>query len=69
MPDAVPLGDRPLDDCLEDFWRGGFTLRADPGNDVRLSAVPDLDPSGITVRGRDLAVLLAPAYRDLTGRR
>ena len=68
MPDAVPLGDRPLDDCLEDFWRGAFTLRADAGSD-NAPAAQELDPSGITVRGRDLAVLLAPAYRELTGRR
>ncbi|MFJ1704545.1 hypothetical protein [Kitasatospora sp. NPDC088346] len=81
---ATPPGERPLADCLDDFWRSGFTLRApDDGTGVRPGASrggaspggPALDgpvldglgPSGITLRGRDLADLLAPAYRRFTG--
>ncbi|WP_371497878.1 hypothetical protein OG871_18160 [Kitasatospora sp. NBC_00374] len=76
-------GDRPLADCLDDFWRGDFALRApdDPpgdrpgaqagsaphGSALDGSALDGLGPSGITLRGRDLADLLAPAYRRFTG--
>ncbi|MFI6446360.1 hypothetical protein [Kitasatospora sp. NPDC050543] len=69
---AAPVGERPLADCVADFWRGDFTLRGDgeDGGDAEqsptTSALAALGPSGITVRGRDLAALLEPAYRTLS---
>ncbi|MGW2252160.1 hypothetical protein ACWCXH_18445 [Kitasatospora sp. NPDC001660] len=48
------------------YWRGDFTLRAEEhpeeGRETGEPSLRRLGPSGITVRGRDLAVLLAPAY-------
>ncbi|MER8185697.1 hypothetical protein [Kitasatospora sp. NPDC094015] len=65
-------GERPLADCLADFWQGDFTLGDTAGSAAVGSsgssgtALRDLGPSGITVGGRDLADLLAPAYRRFT---
>ncbi|MFI9360505.1 hypothetical protein ACIG5E_05520 [Kitasatospora sp. NPDC053057] len=45
------------------YWRGDFTLRPEPQDEE--PAEPSLNRlgrSGITVHGRDLAALLAPAY-------
>ncbi|GAA5003301.1 hypothetical protein [Kitasatospora paranensis] len=57
-PQAAPDG----------FWDGDFTLHADePAARPGAPAIDSLGPSGVTVRGRDLAVLLAPSYRRLTG--
>ncbi|WP_371480833.1 hypothetical protein [Kitasatospora sp. NBC_00315] len=90
--DTGLVDERPLEDCLPDYWRGTFTLRdesapepkslsesdpeSDPASDpepvpggpdgARGSALAALGPSGITVRGRDLATLLEPAYRAFT---
>ncbi|WP_431679321.1 hypothetical protein [Kitasatospora sp. KL5] len=51
------------------FWAGEFTLRSDDTPDrPPAPALDPLGPSGTTVRGRDLAELLAPAYRRFTGR-
>ncbi|MEV6207350.1 hypothetical protein [Kitasatospora sp. NPDC051914] len=51
------------------FWAGEFTLRSDDTPDRQPApALDPLGPSGTTVRGRDLAELLAPAYRRFTGR-
>ncbi|MEV4616990.1 hypothetical protein AB0K43_30995 [Kitasatospora sp. NPDC049258] len=63
-------GERPLVDCLADFWQGEFTLGgADREQDTERVGSASAGPgaSGITVRGRDLADLLAPAYRRFTG--
>ncbi|MCU7824044.1 hypothetical protein [Kitasatospora sp. DSM 101779] len=49
------------------FWDGDFTLRADGDDRPAAPALDPLGPSGRTVRGRDLADLLAPAYRRFTG--
>ncbi|MFD0262488.1 hypothetical protein [Kitasatospora indigofera] len=61
-------GERPLADCLADYWQGGFTLRDTPEDDPDEAATarPGPGPSGITVRGRDLATLLDRAYRAFT---
>ncbi|GGV03229.1 hypothetical protein GCM10010495_13220 [Kitasatospora herbaricolor] len=61
-------GERPLADCLADYWQGGFTLRDTPEDDPdeATTARPGPGPSGITVRGRDLATLLDRAYRAFT---
>ncbi|MET8625690.1 hypothetical protein ABZW30_18410 [Kitasatospora sp. NPDC004669] len=45
------------------YWRGDFTLRPDrPDEDPDEPSLRRLGRSGITVHGRDLATLLAPAY-------
>lgn len=67
---AAPGGEphlRALVDCLDDFWAA-----ADPPPD-REPGPPDpaprgLGPSGITVRGRELAAVLRPAYEAFTRR-
>jgi hypothetical protein len=60
----------PLRDCLDGFFSPGLStarLRALP---PAARGTPDLllrmfEPPQITVRGRDLAEILAPAYRRL----
>ncbi|MFC8721580.1 hypothetical protein [Kitasatospora sp. NPDC057198] len=47
--------DQPIDQCLDTFWQGDFTLRDTPPEPP---APPDLPP--------DLSELLAPLYRHLT---
>ncbi|MEU8920709.1 hypothetical protein AB0D10_07160 [Kitasatospora sp. NPDC048545] len=45
------------------YWRGDFTLRpAPPEEQSDEPSLRRLGRSGITVHGRDLAALLAPAY-------
>jgi hypothetical protein len=64
--------DRPLAECLDDFWSPGLSparLRAMPTAPV---TAPDLllrsfEPPAIAVRGRDLADVLAPIYQRLAG--
>lgn len=57
-----------MTDQLEDYWQGEFTLRgAGPEQqDPPPPALDQLPPPGITVRGRNLAALLAPVYRAMT---
>ncbi|GLW53888.1 hypothetical protein [Kitasatospora phosalacinea] len=52
--------DQPIDQCLDTFWQGEFTLRPAPTDppDPPDPDLPDLAP--------DLAELLAPLYRHLT---
>lgn len=64
-----PVAAPPLAECLDRFWSAGDlgALRVRP----RAAEVPDallrqLDPPAVDVAGRDLAELLAPAYRILT---
>ncbi|MFJ6385560.1 hypothetical protein ACIQI7_36835 [Kitasatospora sp. NPDC092039] len=52
------------------YWRGDFTLRPVPTEEEDGPDEPSLrrlGRSGITVHGRDLAVLLAPAYEAFRG--
>ncbi|MEV7354224.1 hypothetical protein [Kitasatospora sp. NPDC091276] len=52
------------------YWGGGFTLRpAPPGPEEEPDepSLRSLGRSGVTVRGRDLATLLAPAYEAFRG--
>ncbi|GAA2232044.1 MULTISPECIES: hypothetical protein [Kitasatospora] len=62
---------QPLSELLDTFWEGEFTLRpASPDSAAGASsdsALAGLGPAGIRIVGRDLAALLAPAYRRLTG--
>ncbi|WP_354641262.1 hypothetical protein [Kitasatospora camelliae] len=60
-------GDRPLAHCLDTFWQGDFRLHDGIGpREAAPTALDGLGPSGITVRGRELATLLAAAYRSFT---
>ncbi|MDH6135384.1 hypothetical protein P3T37_004799 [Kitasatospora sp. MAA4] len=64
------MTDRAID-RLEGYWLGEFVLgeaaEADAeGADAPVLPVDRLSPPEITVRGRNLAVLLAPAYRAMT---
>jgi uncharacterized Zn finger protein len=69
---VINVTDRPLAECLDDFWSPGLSparLRAMPTAPV---TVPDLllrsfEPPAIAVRGRDLADVLAPIYQRLAG--
>src|SRR5215470_14938515 len=69
---VINVTDRPLAECLDDFWSPGLSLarlRAMPAAPV---TAPDLllrsfEPPAITVRGRDLADVLAPVYQRLAG--
>lgn len=64
-------GERPLEECLDDFWREGDRHRAlraaaDPDDDgPGEPALTGLGPSGIMVRGRPLESVLQSAYRAL----
>ena len=68
----IEVADRPLADCLEDFWAPGLSavrLRAMP---AAPATAPDLllrsfEPPAVAVRGQDLADLLVPAYQRLAG--
>lgn len=65
---GLQVVDRPLAECLEDFWREGDRHRlpaAEPGRTAP-TALAQLGPSGIVIRGRSLESLLEPAYRLLT---
>ncbi|MDH6111255.1 hypothetical protein P3T36_003279 [Kitasatospora sp. MAP12-15] len=57
-----------MTDHLEGYWQGEFTLRdgAEPEEPPPPPAIEQLPPPKITVRGRNLAVLLAPVYRAMT---
>jgi uncharacterized Zn finger protein len=64
-------GDRPLEECLADFWQEGDrhrALRAAGAEGGVAEGTPaGLGPSGIVIRGRSLESLLGPAYRALGG--
>ncbi|MFD9597458.1 hypothetical protein ACFWA9_32550 [Kitasatospora sp. NPDC059973] len=63
-----PPDDRPLTESLDTFWQGRVpppVAPADAGPEAA-PAVDGLVASGITVRGRPLEALLAPAYRRFT---
>ena len=66
--DECPPDEWPLEEFLADYWKGSFTLREEPDTPAPepVTAVDGLGPSGITVRGRELAALLIPAYEAFT---
>ncbi|HMH37814.1 MAG TPA: SWIM zinc finger family protein [Streptosporangiaceae bacterium] len=69
---VLDVTDRPLAECLADFWSPGMTqarLRSLPAVPA---TTPDLllrtfEPPDVLVRGQDLVALLTPAYRRLAG--
>jgi uncharacterized Zn finger protein len=66
----IDVTDRPLAECLPDFWSPGLTaarLRALP---PAPATAPDLllrtfEPPGVLIRGTDLTALLTPGYERL----
>jgi len=66
----IDVADRPLAECLADFWSPGMSqarLRALPPTPA---TAPDLllrtfEPPPVLVRDRDLRTLLTPAYQQL----
>jgi uncharacterized Zn finger protein len=68
----IDVTDRPLAECLSDFWSAGMSparLRALP---PAPATAPDLllrtfEPPPVLVRGQDLRTLLTPAYQRLAG--
>jgi uncharacterized Zn finger protein len=80
-PEPAPTGprpappragdERPLSECLEDFWQEGAVEVHRPdgtGDRPAEDALNRLGPSDLAVRGRDLAVLLVPAYQAFRAR-
>jgi uncharacterized Zn finger protein len=69
---VIDVADRPLAECLADFWSPGMSparLRALP---PAPATAPDLllrtfEPPPVLVRGLDLRALLTPAYQRLAG--
>jgi uncharacterized Zn finger protein len=69
---VLDVTDRPLAECLADFWSPGMTqarLRSLPAVPA---VAPDLllrtfEPPAVQVRGQDLVSLLTPAYLRLAG--
>jgi uncharacterized Zn finger protein len=67
---VIDVADRPLAECLADFWSPGMSparLRALP---PAPATAPDLllrtfEPPPVLVRGQDLRTLLTPAYQRL----
>ncbi|MFJ4670343.1 hypothetical protein [Kitasatospora purpeofusca] len=59
--------DRPLAELLDVYWHGRVPTPVDPGRDGAPTALDELGPSGITVRGRPLEAGLAAVYRRFTG--
>lgn len=70
-PGAGESGDPPLADLAESFWGGPEPL-PEPLHKVagaqEGTLLDQLGPIGVTLGGKDLAVLLAPAYEALTRR-
>lgn len=72
-PDPTPVPVPASAGRLEGFWDGDFTLGPnsdDPASTPSAPPAPAIDGlggSGIRIGGRDLATLLAPAYRRLLG--
>ncbi len=59
--------ERPLAELLDVFWHGSVPAPADRPEGEEPTALDELVPSGITVRGRPLDAGLAAAYRRFTG--
>ncbi|MFJ8435489.1 hypothetical protein ACIQ9P_29755 [Kitasatospora sp. NPDC094019] len=59
--------DRPLAELLDVYWRGRVPDPVDPGRAGAPTALDELGPSGLTLRGRPLEAGLAAAYRRFTG--
>ncbi|MEE1824245.1 hypothetical protein PUR61_18945 [Streptomyces sp. BE20] len=59
-------GERPLAELLDTFWQGRVPPPVDDGREP-VTALDELGPTGITVRGRPLDAALAVAYRRFTG--
>ena len=66
----IDVTDRPLAQCLEDFWSPGMSLARLRALPPAPATAPDLllrtfEPPPALIRGQDLRTLLAPAYQRL----
>jgi uncharacterized Zn finger protein len=66
----IDVTDRPLAECIADFWSPGMSVQRLRALPPVPAAAPDLllrtfEPPPVQVRGTDLAALLAPAYDRL----
>ncbi|WP_380281559.1 hypothetical protein [Kitasatospora purpeofusca] len=59
--------ERPPAELLDVFWQGAVPGRADEPEGGSVTALDELGPSGLTVRGRPLDPALTAAYRRFTG--
>jgi len=69
---VIEVADRPLAECLADFWSPGMSQARLRSLAVVPASPPDLllrtfEPPAIGVRGEDLVTLLTRAYRHLAG--
>jgi uncharacterized Zn finger protein len=69
---VIDVTDRPLAECLADFWSPGMSQARLHALPAVPATAPDLllrtfEPPAVQVRGKDLAALLAPAYLRLAG--
>jgi uncharacterized Zn finger protein len=67
---VIDVTDRPLAECLDDFWSPGLTVARLQAMPAAAVTAPDLllrsfEPPAVAVRGQDLAHLLTPAYQRL----
>jgi len=68
----IDVRDRPLAECVADYWSPGMSLTRLRGLPPAPATAPDLllrtfEPPPAQVRGQDLVTLLTPAYRRLAG--
>jgi uncharacterized Zn finger protein len=66
----IDVTDRPLAECIADFWSPGMSVQRLRALPPVPAAAPDLllrtlEPPPVQVRNTDLAALLAPAYDRL----
>jgi len=67
---VIDVTDRPLAECLADFWSPGMSPARLRGLPPTPATAPDLllrtfEPPPVLVRGQDLHTLLSPAYQRL----
>lgn len=63
------MTEHPLEDHLEDYWlHGGLPLTEEAAAPAGPTALERLGRPEVTVRGRNLADVLRPAYDALTDR-
>jgi uncharacterized Zn finger protein len=66
----IDVTDRPLAQCLADFWSPGMSLARLRALPPAPATAPDLllrtfEPPPVLIRGQDLLTLLTPAYQQL----
>jgi uncharacterized Zn finger protein len=69
---VIDVPSPPLAECMDNFWSPAMSHAALRGRAVTPAAAPDVllhtfEPPPVSVRGRDLASLLRPAYLRMSG--